>query len=267
MMMMMTTTTLHCIADQDAEHYFRFMVKCAHDLASSPDDLVFNRIIPSGKGSNGHANGLMQAFKDFNPEHINVIADSDTVVLCRGWDMRLQEVFSIVRQGNQPGDRVDILGGLPEPLNGVCRGTGPKQMHGRVIMTWTAFAPNVTLVGHDFSPDKGRHHFIIDEQDSKRWALPIGHDVLCDTAWRLPIIYDEMDLRVVGLKNRRLNSLPGCETLDKAHELWMLDTGSATALPFVAHQRSSCNHRFMGDAFSKSFYESCERILMMQIHE
>lgn len=243
---------VHVVGDTDAEQYVKYQRKNAIEMATHPEELRFFRHAPGGKGSVGHAAGLKRCFQSFDPHSINVVADSDTVIVMRGWDELLKGVFVGT-------DNLSAIGGTYEPLVGSVCQTGTKRVQAsRPTLTWTAFAPGVSLVDCDLSPDKGRTLRITDDAMAKRYGLPVGHEVFCDVGWQLPQYYDERCIKTLGIQNERMQKL--FPHLDKAHELFTF-TGKDFG-HFVCHQRSSMNHPFRGDKFSADFYDAAESLIL-----
>jgi hypothetical protein len=96
-----------------------------------------------GVGSGGHANAIADIVAAQRQCSIKIIADSDTVMLLRSWDVMLERLHEMFH----------VVGTTYEDIGGFSSGNGPVQTYkGRPNLTWLSLAPNVELTGFDPSP-------------------------------------------------------------------------------------------------------------------
>lgn len=242
----MTQITVHIVADQKARPYVEHCVGALRAKAEDKHSLQFAVHAPDGDGSVGHGTGLVKALQNAEPEHFNVICDSDTVVLQNGWDVWLRHKLLDVQ----------VIGSAYEDIGSLCAGVGLEQCYKRSPnFSWIAFAPRCPLKKLDPLPSKHSNLTIDTEELSRMYHLPVGFSLLRDVGWRVPSWIKAYDLKDDYLRNCRLQDEPGCEMASKSNELFK----DKDARLIVAHQRSSSKLKFMeGD--SKTFYECVGRL-------
>ena len=89
---------VHCVFDETTKNYAEYMCKVALQLANQPTQLSFFSHKPRDerRSSWTHGSGLISALTMCDRStDINVIADSDTVLLKRGWDI---DVYHVLKQ-------------------------------------------------------------------------------------------------------------------------------------------------------------------------
>ena len=70
------------------------MKNAALKMAEDPDQIHFIEHHVPGNGSSGHAAALKNVVMQADPSYINVVCDSDTVMLMWGWDTMLRVLFA-----------------------------------------------------------------------------------------------------------------------------------------------------------------------------
>ncbi len=238
--------TCHIVADHNTAEYANYCMRILLLLAHDPQAVQVRFHAADGSGSVGHAVGLQKALQSADPEHINLICDSDTVMLRKGWDVALTHRLLDVQ----------VLGASYEDVGSACCGSGPIQAYKKTAnMAWIAFAPRCPLKSLDPMPSKESTLPIDTEELSRMYHLPVGFSLLRDVGWRVPSWIKAYDLKDDYLRNCRLQDEPGCEMASKSNELFK----DKDARLIVAHQRSSSKLKFMeGD--SKTFYECVGRL-------
>ena len=197
-------------------------------------------------GSNGHATGLHAALDNTGSPFIDVIADTDTVMLMRGWDRKLAEIL----------ETYGILGTSYEPIGGFSSGDGTIQTYKNLpSMTWLALSPKFDFRQLDPKPDK-RTNIAIDSQElSDLYNLPTGYELVRDVGWRLPEYLRDHGIPSAVLDHIKPTS-PDALAVRSGNDYH--EEYQWAGAPFLAHQRGSHQHKFRENPISSDFYDSCE---------
>lgn len=239
----MTRIDVRCVFDARTEGYARHMWAAAQRLANHPDMLAFHQHAPppDRTSSWAHGEGLRGAMAccDGN-DAINLVADSDTVVLKRGWDDDVRRVLV----------NFHCFGTTFMPVGGFGAGNEPTQMYkGKPTFTWVALRPGTRWSGCD--PQREHTTLKVDTQAlAELYGIPRGWELLRDVGWRLPGFLNDNGLTGFGMGRCR-KALTGLSDYHEEFELM--------GQPFVAHQRGSCRIPYMTDPRSREFYEACDR--------
>jgi hypothetical protein len=210
--------------------------------AASPEDLIFKRYVTPALGSVGHAYSLKQIFQSLTPDHINIVADSDTAVVLQNWDTvivdLLQETGCVATQY----DDIDRF-----PHNGDIIQSYKKAPH----FIWAAFSPGYDFSGLDFSDTDTTKSIAIDtKEQSELYGLPIGYRLGCEVGHQTPRYFRDR-----GIPFQLLGHSVGRSVLGKLPPYnEQYDLGS---VPFVVHQRGSRKHPY-NVGMSKAFYDAVE---------
>jgi hypothetical protein len=199
-------------------------------------------------GSNGHAAGLNAAFANTGGG-VDVIADTDTVVLKQDWDIFILDLLQ----------QYGIVGTSYEEIGGASSGSGKTQTYKRLpSLTWIALSPRHDFTKLDAAPEKRANIVIASDDLSALYNLPVGFELARDVGWKLP-----QYLRDRGIPSAVFDQVKPSSAAAKAvksgndyHEEYHWQ-----GEPFLAHQRGSHQHRFRVGDLSGSFYEACERYL------
>lgn len=205
-----------------------------------------------GRGSEGHAKALDEAVDSLVANEINIISDTDIVMLMEDWDRFLDEKLL--------GPMGYGLMGVPyECIGGFSSGAGQVQTYKKIpSATWMAMSPSYDFSGLNISPDKNSE-LLVDNYDlSKLYNLPIGASLLKDVGWRIPQFLREQKVPYYAFDIVKPNSpeslaLRGCSPY---HDEFQHD-----GQPFLVHQRGSMKHQFRIDPLSVDFYDACDRYL------
>jgi len=201
--------------------------------------------VGSYRGTNGHCQAVKAAFANIKSvkevDCINIIADTDTVVLQKNWDQILIEVLS----------SVDVLGSTYEPYGGFSSGTTHIQTYkNKPNLSWFAFTKNVDFSKLDLTPNKSQHLAIDTAELSEIYQLPVGFFLLRDTGWQIPkFIHDNNVPYKILTHEKPTRGAKILKTDNEYNEEFQLE-----GLPFVAHQRGSMGRPFRIDPLSSSFY-------------
>lgn len=252
---------VHVPVSEQSLPYYRYMFQNYLDTAARRDQVFFHiHDVEHGRGSGGHAIAFQNAmnFPRLDDTIIRIIADTDTVMLMRGWDEQLiRYMFPLT----DSVDCADIIGTTYEPIGGFSSGPGPVQTYkGRPNATWIAIsAPFIgCFAGESFSPAKQEHLLIADEAMSARYNLPVGNQLLRDVGWQIPEIIDRNGMRDMGLLHvKPTTGAKAILTNNDYHEEYQLPNG----VPFIGHQRGSMKHPFRGNPISSEFYNTVEAYL------
>lgn len=204
------------------------------------------------RGSNAHGAALQLAFAHFQPGSVNIISDSDAVMLLKGWDTRVKtELLE---------EKTDILGiTVYEDIGGFSSGTSKFQTYKNLpCLTWMAFSPNQIFTDvPDLSPDKSQPLEIKTQEQSEIYNLPVGYFLMKDIGWRMPSYFRSKKFKLHVLKpHKPSKSAKVLKGLSDYHDEFEIDGKT-----FLIHQRGSMNHRFRIDPLSKRFYAAADQYL------
>ncbi len=196
-------------------------------------------------GSNGHSAGLSSALS-MTGEAIDIIADTDTVMLRRDWDRLVVELL----------EKTGIVATCYENIGGFSSGSGKVQTYKRKpSLTWFALSPRYDWRRLDPRPAKQGNIAITNEDLSQLYNLPIGHEVVRDVGWQVPGYLRDNNIPFVVFEQVKPTSFEAVALktgIDYHEEYHFLGT------PVLAHQRGSHKHPFRGNDISRSFYDSCD---------
>jgi hypothetical protein len=196
-------------------------------------------------GSNGHSAGLSSALS-MTGGAIDVIADTDTVMLQRNWDRLIAEML----------DKTGIVATCYEDIGGFSSGTGKVQTYKRKpSLTWFALSPKYDWRGLDPRPAKQSNIAITNDELSELYNLPIGHELVRDVGWLVPAYLHNNNIPFIVFDQIKPTSSASMvlKTGIDYHEEYHIG-----GTPLLAHQRGSHKHPFRGNDISRSFYDSCD---------
>lgn len=203
--------------------------------------------LPVGRGSTGHSIALNAALNNFCPDAVNVIADTDTVVLKRNWDKKIFELI----------EEYDLVGTSYENIGGFSSGSGTSQTYKNVpTFSWAAFSSRKDFSSLDMMPAKDAPELIDTEEKSRIYCLPVGYTLVKDSGWKAPKFIYENKIKCLTLIHTKPTA-PNSKAVKSGedyHEEYQLPDGE----PLVAHQRGSMKHVFRISHLSKTFYDACE---------
>jgi hypothetical protein len=196
-------------------------------------------------GSNGHSAGISSALS-ITGSAVDIIADADTVLLKRNWDVTLLELLS----------NYGIVGTSYEDIGGFSSGSGNIQTYKRKpSMTWFAMSPRFNWKDLDPKPSKADNIKIINSELSSLYNLPIGAELARDVGWNLPLYLEDNNISYIAFDQIKPTSgdalvlKSGIDYHEEFHH-----KGNV----FLAHQRGSHKHKFRASHISESFYNSCD---------
>ncbi|MEK9569976.1 MAG: hypothetical protein VW124_13275, partial [Paracoccaceae bacterium] len=192
-----------------------------------------------------HSAGLSSALS-MTGGAIDVIADTDTVMLQRNWDRLVAEML----------DKTGIVATCYEDIGGFSSGTGKVQTYKRKpSLTWFALSPKYYWRGLDPRPAKQSNIAITNDELSQLYNLPIGHELVRDVGWHVPAYLHENNIPFLVFDQIKPTSSASTalKTGVDYHEEFHLK-----GVPFLAHQRGSHKHPFRDNDISCSFYNSCD---------
>lgn len=205
------------------------------------------KLSPHLGGSNGHAQGLnrsVELYTDY--PGIQLIADSDTAMLQQGWDTSLKEILA----------HVDIFGAPYEDIGGFSSGNGSIQTYKDFPSgVWVALGQRLDWTKLDWTPAKERNCLVSTEEQSRRYGLPIGYQVVRDVGWVLPDYVADRNGKSAALEHVKPSS-PKCKALQTGfdyHEEYQLN-----GTPFLGHHRGSRQFAFRNCEMSSAFYAAVE---------
>lgn len=266
---------VHVSVDASTVGYAAFGWKTALELASDPDMLTLVAHCMDGRsavamatltsasmrlgkserlaGSHGHALCIMDALSYTNDRNIHVIADTDAVLLAKGWD-------SFVRARVKAG--VGFLGTTYEDVGGFSSGTGLIQTYKKVPnFIWAAMGPQHDWRGLDITPKKEHRIHITDETLSKIYNLPIGFSVFGEAGWQVPQFVHDNDIRYEGLKQLKpTKDATVLQGLTDYSEEYHVD-----GVPFVVHQRGGRQFAYRTSELSANFFKVVDGYLAEEV--
>ncbi len=271
------TIHVHTQCDKNTIQFAKFMWETMLELANYPDKIkltahcmsptaaarisgwlgtVNSIVTPCRKGdglagSDGHGVCIVEALSMTGDSDIHIIADSDTVILAKGWDDYVRARLL--------DDDIAIIGSTYEEPGGICSGETKEQMYKKIpTVTWCALSPRHDWRSLNVLPDKGRKISIASQELSDIYNLPQGYIVFCDTGWQIPQYLRDHNLKYEGwaqLKpSRGAVILKG---LNDYHEEY-----HANGVPFLVHHRGSMSHAYRGDKMSNQFYGTVDKYLI-----
>lgn len=269
---------VHTVSDRSTVKYVQFMWDTMRNLATHPDDLrltvhclgnivnafgelkngrcvIVNINKDNETGSNAHAAGVADAIRQTNDGAIHIIADSDTVVVVKGWDdyVRCKLI----------DEKIGIVGVTYEDVGGFSSGDKRTQTYkGIPNVVWCALSPRHSWSGLSVMPAKHKTFQISNDRMSKIYNLPIGYDLLRDVAWQIPQYLADNNITYVGwkhLKGSRGGKVLAKDISDYSEEFHVDD-----GIPFVVHQRGSLRNGYRDNGVSKNFYDRVDAHLNVE---
>jgi hypothetical protein len=201
------------------------------------------------KGSNGHASGITSALHKTESNGIDLIADADTVMLLKNWDIFLVDILN----------KYGIVGTCYEDIGGFSSGSGKVQTYKKLpSMTWFALSGRFDWKNLDPSPKKSSNIEISTNELSDLYNLPIGYELVRDVGWRLPGYLKENNIQAIVFDQIKPTSKKAMALKTKMdyHEEYHIN-----GIPVLAHQRGSHKHEFRKSLISSSFYDACDKYM------
>lgn len=240
--------TVHCM-NQSAHD----SIKQWSDYGRTVDSIV---VPDNGKtlgGSTGHGACVMSTLKLTGDGSVHVIADSDTVIVAKGWDDYVR-----TRLVN---DRVGLIGSTYEDLGGINSGSAEVQTYKKIpTLTWCALSPHHDWRSLDVMPDKTHIVNITDDKLSSVYNLPIGYSIFGEVGWQIPQYLHDNDLSYEGWRQLKPSiDATVLKGLSDYHEEFHVGD-----VPFLTHHRGSLRHAYRGDKMSRDFYDRIDQWLTVE---
>jgi hypothetical protein len=242
---------IHCVFDENVtqgycgttENYAAYMRNVANKLANSPEKLTFMRHPPGdGNLSVAHMLGLRHVLDNIVVDAINVIADSDTIMLKRGWDddvRRICETCSCVGTTyvpfDQPGSRQGKI----------------KTYVSHPNFCWIALAAGIDW--KSFDPARNDMIPVTTQGMADLTGLNIGDVWLQDTAFKFPEFLNALNKQFINLERVYDKRIVLTSSCDDWHDEFHLN-----GEPFVAHQNRGSRYVFRSQPHSAPFYDACD---------
>src|SRR5579885_624450 len=264
---------IHATVSANSLGYYRYMQRNYRALASGENAVQFfvycldrgsaNKLkgaadieklfaLPWGRGSGGHAQAIETALSTMPKGDLNIIADTDAVLLMREWDRRLVQEMVVQKRWGIVGTRLEDIGGFSTGE------TKYQQYKKKPSTTWMALSPDYDFSALQVRPDKKNFIEVKDQHTSEIYNLPVGYFVVKDTGWQIPSYLDERKIPYMAFDIVKPTA-PEAKALrdtNPCHDEFQWD-----GVPFLAHQRGSMTHRFRIDPLSVDFYDACDRYL------
>jgi hypothetical protein len=263
---------IHATVSSNSLGYYRYMRANYSALTSTENNVKFflycldpqsarslerdpaHTVVPLsfGRGSGGHASAIEAALRRLSPGEINIVADTDVVLLSKDWDRRIVDAMMGQR-------RLGIIGTRLEDIGGFSSGnTKYQQYKKKPTTTWMALSPRYDFSKLKVLPDKNNVIEVTTDELSRLYNLPIGYFVVKDTGWQIPSYLEEHNIPylafdIVKPTSSEAQALKGTSPY---HDEFHWD-----GVAFLAHQRGSMTHRFRIDPLSCDFYDACDRYL------
>jgi hypothetical protein len=202
----------------------------------------------SMRGSNGHSAGLNSSLSLTGEGGINIISDSDVVILKKNWDSWVVDTLKVY----------GIIGTSYEAIGGKSSGSGFVQTYkDKPTLTWCALSEFYDWRLLDTSPEKSSNLKIDSLELSALYNLPVGYELVRDAAWKVPAYLKNQSITYIVLKQvKSEEGIAYIKSGEGYHEEYQLD-----GVPILAHQRGSHQHAFRKSPLSVSFYSACEAYL------
>lgn len=269
---------VHTQTDKHTQAYTTFMWETMRALANHPDKLRLSvhcmgptaterlASLPQTKtyhvpnisndqglvGSVGHGACVEHALSLTDDGDIHIIADSDTVMLAKGWDDYVR--YQLI--DNDTG----TFGTTYEDIGGFTSGAGDVQTYKDAPnVVWMALSPLHRWQDLRALPEKSSNLTITDAGMSKIYGLPIGNHVLRDVAWQIPEYLSNRAISYIGLKQLKPSSDASIvlKGLSDYHEEYHVGE-----VPFVVHHRGSMKYAYRSDTISVNFYKAVDAWLV-----
>jgi hypothetical protein len=271
---------VHTQVDKSTVAYAKFMWETMLALAAHPDQLTITVhamgpaaadrsrdwikhgtavVVPGRKndalhGSYGHAACIMSALKMSGNGEIHIVADSDTVVIAKGWDNYIRNRLV--------NDNIGMIGTTYEDLGGFSSGGSTVQTYKKKpTFTWAALQPMHNWRDLDVLPNKAHKIAINTPLLSEIYGLPQGYSVFGEAAYQIPQYLYNNKLTHEGWRQLKPTKdgivLKG---LSDYHEEY-----HAENIPFVVHHRGSLRHAYRGDRISRQFYAAVDAHLATEV--
>ena len=297
----MNEIEIHSVVDFNSINYYRYMVQNYRLTCSDPTRLKFYMhvvnneklagvlsqevidnekeelglsgvfSVPAQHGPNAssfHVLGLHSALDNMDHKKLCILADTDTVMVYKDWDLKIEKMML--------KDSYGIIASTYEDIGQPCSGTGKLQTPKNVpSCTWVAISPN-----YDFSQLRldvylGQPWLISTEEMSRTFNLPLGYELQRESGWQIAPYCNDRNIPFFTFINGSplLGVTPTGHTIKvlcpPAHpqdlplgvkqynEEYQFDDGT----PFFCHQRGSLRHRFRENPHSTYFYDACEYYL------
>lgn len=200
-------------------------------------------------GSSGHAAGLNSAFKASGGEGIDIIADTDTVIVIKDWDIVLGKILSDYA----------IIGTSYEQRGGVTSGHGNVQTYKTSPnLTWVAFSSRYPFHEVDASHILWRNLPIKTAEQAELYGLQVGDYLLRDVGWKIPKFLKKHSAKSCILTHTKpeTGNSKVLKIANHYNEEFQLD-----GIPFIVHQRGSRKHAFRSEPLSAPFYAAAENYI------
>jgi len=195
----------------------------------------------------GHCNGVRYALDNIkNTEsEIDIIADSDTVMLVNSWDVIAENVLR----------KVGVFGTSYERIGGRSSGSVPVQTYKNIPnVTWIALSKRYDFSRLQMRPDKQNPLPITNQELSELYQLPVGYSLLKDSGWQIPSYLKENNIPYKALvQEKPTDNAKVLRTGDNSHEEYQFE-----GEPFIAHQRGSLSRGYRSHELSIKFYDTLD---------
>jgi hypothetical protein len=270
------TIHVHCASDKSTVDYVTFMWETMRTLANHPAALKLSihgigptagerlRGMPNTQayqvpteyntGSAAHGACIEHALMMTDDGDIHILADSDTVVLAKGWDDYLR--IKLIDEG------IGMIGASSEDIGGFSSGSSQIQMAKNIpTTTWSALSPVKKWRALKAMPSKDSNILVNTDLLAQIYNLPVGYQVYRDVGWQIPqYLYDN------GISYQSWRQLkPAGEALilkglSDYNEEYHVEGG----VPFLAHQRGSLRHAYRSHGISDRFYNAIDQYLVAE---
>lgn len=247
---------VHTTFDTISKDYADYCITITKKLANNVDNITHTMTkVRDGSGGGGHGEALNEIFEamPIQDDVINVICDSDTILVKQGWDEIILK--------HMCENSINVVGTTYEDVGGFSSGNSHTQtFKDKPHAIWCAVDHVATeALKHvnmlpDLSPLK-----ITDESTSKTFGIPVGYQLLRDTGWGFATIFSSEEIKYTCMKIIRGNEKKVLRNNNDYNEEYHLD-----GQPFVCHQRGSRKNKFRQTEISRNFYELCDQYISSQ---
>lgn len=207
---------------------------------------LFLGLSPKLSGSSGHASGINSAFLSSGGEGIDIIADTDTVIVVKNWDLLLADILS----------KYAIIGTSYEQKGGATSGHGVVQTYKTSPnLTWVAFSSRYPFNKLDANHKLWKNLPIKTEEQAELYGLKVGESLLRDIGWKMPQFLKDYNATccILAHTNPESGKSKVLKVGNSYNEEFQLNSQ-----PFIVHQRGSRKHAFKSQPLSAPFYDAAE---------
>ena len=194
----------------------------------------------------GHAQAINEMLKSLDTTKINIVCDSDTLMVMPKWDNLI--LYCIEKKN------IGTLGTPYEDIGGITSGTGKLQTYkGLPNVIWMLLSPGYKWEKIDMLPDK-LERTPLSELEASINGLKKGWVLFKDVGWRIPRFIYNNEIPYITLDHVKSTSEKSVALKNIGwdyHEEYQIND-----MPFLLHHRGSSIHPWRKNKKSIKFYDT-----------